>query len=435
MKKKELYQILPLFMVGICIAGMCVVGARIFAKKVLIGKLGIENYITCSLADYNWGDRLERTPLEEHKETDKSEQLEHLKGVLWEAQTSKTAEPEEDEAQTLLTRYKNKVLAAEKDIETYCNEKFLFYRQMRAISAGFDDIMNWDIAYARKEGSTYTLSTGYDYQAVEKTELTEYADNIIAQEKIAEDAGVEFLYVQYPYRVDEENSQVPWGASAYENENADRMLSKLSDAKVDVLDLRKELLKTGWDYDSGFYDTDGHWTTRSGFLSAGIVADYLNKRYNFAYDARYFDETQYDVRSYSVNSYMVEEEVELFLPDFETSLSVRDAYRDVEYHGNFKEACLDMTKAETTEYSSVLTAYSASRIRNSYLFEYQNEMPVNNQKRILITSDSFSWHLIPYLALDTAYIDYVYKMTPEQLEYYIEEFEPDMVIVMDKPYY
>jgi hypothetical protein len=41
--------------------------------------------------------------------------------------------------------------------------------------------------------------------------------------------------------------------------------------------------------------------------------------------------------------------------------------------------------------------------------------------------------LIPYLALDTDVIDYVYKMTPEQLEYYIEELKPDMVIVMDRP--
>jgi len=45
MKKKKLYQILPFVMVGICVAGMCAVGVRIFAKKVMIGKLGIENII------------------------------------------------------------------------------------------------------------------------------------------------------------------------------------------------------------------------------------------------------------------------------------------------------------------------------------------------------------------------------------------------------
>lgn len=60
MKKKKLYQILPLFLSGVCVLGMCAVGTRIAAKKILIGKLGIENYVTCALADYNWGDRLER---------------------------------------------------------------------------------------------------------------------------------------------------------------------------------------------------------------------------------------------------------------------------------------------------------------------------------------------------------------------------------------
>ena len=441
MKKKKLYQIFPMIMVGICVAGMCAVGVRIFAKKVLIGKLGIENYITCTLADYNWGDRLERTlPEEQTSETEKSEQLLWLEAILEGAPQQKTEAEEDSEAgvgekSSLLTRYTDKVSAAEDDINKYCNEKFLFYRQMRGISSCFDDMMNWEIAYARKTGSTYTLATGYDYQAVEETDLTEYANNVIAQQKIAEDAGVDFLYVQYPYRVDEENSQVPWGASSYENENVDRMLLQLSDASVEVLDLRKALLDAGWDYNSGFYNTDGHWTTRSGFLSAGIVANYLNVNYGFDYDETYYDEASYDVRNYSVNSYMVNEEVELFLPDFDTKLSVVDAYRDVEYQGIFEEACFDMTKADTKEYSSVLTAHSASRIRNSYLFEYHNEMPVNNHKRILITSDSFSWHLIPYLALDTEYVDYVYKMTPEQLEYYIDELKPDMVIVMDKPYY
>ena len=60
-----------------------------------------------------------------------------------------------------------------------------------------------------------------------------------------------------------------------------------------------------------------------------------------------------------------------------------------------------MSKADTEEYSTVLTAYSASRIRNSYLFEYQNQKATNNQKRILVCSNSFCWHLVPYLALDT----------------------------------
>lgn len=435
MKKKELYHILPMIMVGICVAGMFAVSVRIFAKKVLIGKLGIENYITCTLADYNWGDRLERTPSAEQTEG-KSEQLLHLEEVLEDApQQENTSKADAGEEQTLLTRYRDKVSAAESDINTYCNEKFLFYRQMRGISAGFDNIVDWELAYARKTGSTYTLLDGYDYQAVEETDLTEYVGKVIKQQEIAESADVEFLYVQYPYRVDGLNSQVPWGAASYENENVDHALSMLTDASVDVLDLREALPAAGWDYNSGFYDTDGHWTTRSGFLSAGIVADYLNTNYGFAYEEACFDETNYDVRSYSVNSYMVDEEVELFLPDFDTKLSVLDAYRDVEYQGTFEEACFDMTKADTTEYSSVLTAYSASRIRNSYLFEYHNELTVNNQKRILITSDSFSWHLIPYLALDTEYVDYVYKMTPEQMQYYIDELKPDMVIVMDKPYY
>lgn len=442
MKQKKLYQILPFVIIGICVAGTCMVGTRIFAKKVLIGKLGIENYVTCMLADYNWGDRMERRVPEETAKQTAPERLGELEQILAEAPASADAkapeEVSEDLKQTgllseIAEKWDRKVTTAEDDITKYCNDKFMLYRQLREISSGFDRVMGWNLAYARKTGTTYTLNTGYDYQAVETMDMAEYAGRVIAERDAAEAAGAEFLYVQYPYRVDEENSQVPWGASACENENADQMLGMLSDASVDTVDLRKALTDRGWEYDSGFYETDGHWTTRSGFYSAGILADYLNENYGFSYHNSYFDESSYDVRRYSANSYMVKEEVELFLPDFETEFCVIDAYRDAFYEGSFAESCFDMTKADTKEYSSVLTAYSASRIRNSYLFEYQNRGQVGNEKRILVCSDSFSWHLIPYLALDTRYVDYVYKITPEQMAYYVEKLQPDMVIVLDRP--
>lgn len=446
-KQKDLYQILPFVIMGICMIGTCVIGVRIFARKVLIGKLGIENYVTCALADYNWGDRLERTlPSEPERETVQTVQalsvrLTELEEILEGAPEAADAEepaadaPEQGSIAGLAEKWSDKVLAAEDDITKYCNDKFMFYRQLRQISSGFDALAGWELAYARTGGSTYTLKTGYDYQAVEAADLTSYADTLIRNRDIAKQAGTDFLYVQYPYRVDRENSQVPWGASSFENENADDMLELLRTAGVDVLDLRSGLPALGWQNDSGFYETDGHWTTRSGFLSAGIVAEYLNEQYAYAFDERFFDEANYSVERYSVNSYAVKEEVEIFIPQFETDFCVADAYRSAAYEGTFTDACFDMAKVDTEEYSSVLTAYSSSRIRNSYLFEYQNRKTTNNDKRILIASDSFSWHLIPYLALDVEYIDYVYKMTPAQLEYYIAKLQPDMVIVMDKPYY
>lgn len=433
MKEKKLYRILPVCMMGICVAGMCLVGVRIFAKKVFIGKLGIENYVTCMLADYNWGDRLERRIKPETDESTKPARLTELEEVLAKAPEPETASEDAETRQAgIFEKLSDKVFAAEDDITKYCNDKFLFYPQMRSISRGFDRIADWELAYARENDATYTLNTGFSYQAVPKKNVTEYTDGLIAQNEIAQEAGIDFLYVQYPYRVDEEKSQVPWGAAAEENANADAVLSRLEDASVDTLDLRTGLAEQGWTNNEGFYMTDGHWTTRSGFLSAGILADYLNREYGFSYDSGVFDEKNYDVRSYSLNSYAVQEEVELFLPAFETDMQVMDAYRSEFYEGTFADACFDMTKAETEEYSSVLTAYSASRIRNSYLFEYENRKETNNHKRILVSSDSFSWHLLPYLALDTDTIDYVYKMTPEQMEYYVEELQPDMVIILER---
>ena len=202
MNKKRLYQVLPMIMVGICVVGMCAVGVRIFAKKILIGKLGMENYITCTLADYNWGDRLARTMPTEEDVPEKSEELTRLEAILYTAPQGDVVAPQGDVAAPeadagtevgvgtgakaavdakgedveWMKRYTDKIFAAEDAINRYCNEKFLLYRQMRDISSGFDAVVGWNLAYARTTGSTYTLTTGYDYQAVEAADLAGYEE-------------------------------------------------------------------------------------------------------------------------------------------------------------------------------------------------------------------------------------------------------------------
>lgn len=223
---------------------------------------------------------------------EKPERLAELENVLSGAPQAENTQTEEAQ-DGILQSFKNKVMAAEDDIEKYCNDKFLLYTPMRKLSNNFDRLAGWKLAYARTEGTTYTLNTGFDYQAVKEKDMSAYAENILAEADAAEHAGIPFLYVQYPYRVDEENSQVPWGADSYENENADAVLEQLRGASVDTLDLREALNEAGWDNNTGFYETDGHWTTRSGFESAGILADYLNTQYGFSYDPYYFEENSY----------------------------------------------------------------------------------------------------------------------------------------------
>lgn len=63
---------------------------------------------------------------------------------------------------------------------------------MRSFSRGFDQVMSWDLAYARTNGTTYTLKTGFDYEAVEEKDMSDYADKIIAEANCAKKAGVDF---------------------------------------------------------------------------------------------------------------------------------------------------------------------------------------------------------------------------------------------------
>jgi len=79
--------------------------------------------------------------------------------------------------------------------------------------------------------------------------------------------------------------------------------------------------------------------------------------------------------------------------------------------------------------------YDAWRVRNDALVEIDNLQPDHNEdKKILLLYDSFSWPMMSYLATDIAEIDAIH--VPEftgSLRTYIEQTQPDLVIMLVTP--
>ena len=420
-------------MIGFLMLSLLLVGVRLLAKEILVDRLGMENRLLQVIADYTWGDVMEKHPSE--IEGEPSEELVFLHGIYEKtqalAQEEKTAQENEDAgSNTKLERLENKVLAAENKVEIYCTQKYAGYYAFKGINSLFDGLMCWEPVYARENGTEFFLKSGVAYTATEKCDMSEKAETIMAMAESASENGAGFLFVQPPYRTSGNSGIIPWGASSCENENADELLETLSSHGIGCLDLRSVMQDSGWSADGGFFLHDGHWTIPSALIAANEIMKELNQSMDCSYDSNLFEPQQFAVEQYSTNNIEAQEDVTMLLPSQATDLLFVDGYRNVQYRGTYEEACLDMDMLEE-ERSSALTIYSANRIRNSYLCAIYNQNTVNNPKRILILSNSFSWYIASFLALDTSEVVYSYYYdNVEAAETLIQELQPDTVLVL-----
>lgn len=431
--KHKFENIIVNSMIGFLMLSLLLVGVRLLAKEILVDRLGMENRLLQVIADYTWGDVMEKRPSE--IEGEPSEELVFLHGIYEKtqalAQEEKTAQENEDAgSDTKLERLENKVLAAENKVEIYCTQKYAGYYAFKGINSLFDGLMCWEPVYARENGTEFFLKSGVAYTATEKCDMSEKAETIMAMAESASENGAGFLFVQPPYRTSGNSGIIPWGASTCENENADELLETLSSHGIRCLDLRSAMQDSGWSVDGGFFLHDGHWTIPSALMAANEITKELNQSMDCSYDSNLFEPQQFAVEQYSTNNIEAQEDVTMLLPSQATDLLFVDGYRNVQYRGTYEEACLDMDMLEE-ERSSALTIYSANRIRNSYLCAIYNQNTVNNPKRILILSNSFSWYIASFLALDTSEVVYSYYYdNVEAAETLIQELQPDTVLVL-----
>jgi hypothetical protein len=418
---------------------LAMIGVRLFAKMVLVNKLNMDSPLLRVVADYSWGDVLEKetTPEAEHP-SEELQQLTGLYSLVNSEVTSQIAQQSGEETSvgggivSSLNKVLDKINTLEDNLETYSGTKFMPYVALETINDMFDGALGWSDVYARTEGTDYKLADGSKYSAVEPSTMEEKEERILTIGAQARESGAEFLYVQLPYKAGEDGDNVPWGASAYENQNADTLLQRLAGEQVDALDLRAALKEEGWQVEGGFYVADGHWTIPTAFLASKCIASRLNAGYGYAFGDEIFDRENYASVTYSTNNLAEPDEVEQLYPNFETDLIFRDGYRNTEYEGSYTESLLDMRMMADAR-STVLTIYMANRIRNSYLCSIENRLQTNNEgKRILVLSNSFSWYIAGFLALDTGevYYSYYYDNT-DAAGQIISNIAPDMVIYIE----
>lgn len=430
--KKNNTDIAAGIITGVCILFCVLIVCRMFAKEVLVDTLNIRNEFVSFAADYTWGDQLSDYPLEK-KLSGNSQEYVKLRMIYNDAHMEETVDDSKEVVVDIsfIHRYEEKINEMKSDINNYCNHHFLFRPYLTDLRMLYARIIHWNMAYARNEGDEYMLSNGVVDTAVAKNVGNEELD--LTVKNAAEKYGVNYLFLQYPYRVNYSDSYIPYGVENWCNENADAFLNALRECGGKSFDLREKMFENGWDNHEGYYITDKHWKTDSGFLAADILSKYLADNYDaFKYYPNHHDLTQYKVLNVNLNNPMIRENVNLYLPDFDTDFKFicleNSSEDDIEVDGSFVETLFDMTKIEDGRFSNVLTAYSVSNVGKSLLTEVVNKMENEHSGTILYISNSFSWHIIPYLAMDCDKIIFLHIDAKDKVEEIIANTKPDVVI-------
>lgn len=228
----------------------------------------------------------------------------------------------------------------------------------------------------------------------------------------------------------------------YANEGADEFLRKLSEDKIDYLDLREDILQSGIEPSDLFFDTDHHWTPRTAFWGFTQVVSFLNERYGLVLDEGYTDLNQYEQISYPQSflgslgkrtgyGYAGMDDFIVIKPMFETNLTYT-------WDGNTVTATFDETVLQTHWLSEDLGIeadhymvylggnYGEVRIKNNLY---------GNGPKILMIKDSFMLPLAAFLSTTVG------EMKLIDLRYYeggslyelVPMYQPDIVLVSVSP--
>lgn len=293
----------------------------------------------------------------------------------------------------------------------------------------------------------YKLSDGYLTFADRKQEqaerigsLADFADFVRAQ-------GSEFLYIQSPGKsnpfADKELSGID-----YTNANADELLQGLRERNIDVYDLRSDLHEAvgdaGWH--QAFFRTDHHWKPSTALWAARRVAEKLANDYGVDVNFSHLAPEDYEVVRYE-NYFLGSQgkkvtlantepdDFDVYYPRFSTHLYAKIPSRSVDGEGDFT-ILYDKAALGTGDFynDSPYSMYGYGDQAEIIVHNYENENL--RDKKILLIHDSMLDTAMPFLVMglkDLRELDI--RHFKGSVQRYVEEYKPDIVLVMYKPSY
>ena len=348
--------------------------------------------------------------------------------------------------------FSSTVFSAENKIESYSTKLLVGYHHMVLSAKEYNHMIGWNLPALVPDFNVLRLDNGYltfTVPYVEEQDIDQIANNLADFEIYLNQKNIDFCYISAGGKLCPYDKQTSQPYYNYTNENGDHLMAALKERNVTAIDIRDYMIANDLDWYDSYYKTDNHWKTETAFWAAGTISKLLNENCGFDFDDFYFSNSSYKFETYKdyfLGSHgrvvtLAEAELEDFTkitPLFDTNFSIEQPVYNLKKTGTYTETLFDdsafsrIANYSNTDFLSKIDAYGCAGISNTALTIIKNNLATDNQdKKILMLADSFSWYLTSYLACDVGEIHNIYlgEFTGS-IKSYIEEMQPDAVIML-----
>jgi len=446
---------------------------RFFTQEVLVDTLHIDNGVTRAiLFDMQSEDVTDDAALEDNQNgaldafyisDDPADETAAADTAASSAAAAETANQSADSTETYITKFENAASYFKTGVTNWATDNIAAYKFWVGVATGYNKALRWGVTPRDGYNSVVFLSDGYLTTFISAQDMTEKVDSLLDLKTLADDLDIDFLYVQYPFKICEADPES--GTLDFSNQNADQKLGMLRENDVSVLDLREAWQEDGGDnsaayHRSAFYITDHHWRAETGLWAAGTIAGYLNESFGFQIDLSVYapDRYRYDLYearflgSYGRQATLALTEPEdftLVYPNFKTSFdfpllnAVRNAQLTEEQqqtlealyekeralNGSF-EMFFDYSMLEPGDYYNKDTYCTYTDSVNDLVYIHNNL--VTNGEKVLFLRDSYGRTCVPFFALG---VENTLRIRPDSFggswQAYLEAEQPDVVVVLE----
>jgi hypothetical protein len=331
------------------------------------------------------------------------------------------------------------VEGVEDKLESYTTELLVLQSMIVEWANSYENFIGWNISSFEEYNSVVELSDGYLTSYVSKQDTSQQYEALAELNDFCQDGGIDFLYVQAPYKISEYDDTDVSGTVDFSNQNADELLEQLDDVGIDYYDIRETIHENNLYNHDLFYRTDHHWLTTTGLWAAQNILAYCNENYGWNADLSLLDANQFDYVTYEdwflgskgkkmTLSRCQPDDFTLLYPKYNTGFHYYVPTEEIDTIGDYS-VVYDMSQIDECDYYNK-NPYGGCNYGDQPLIQIENQLTADNHK-ILIISDSFSDCMISCLALAEKNVDSIdLRYFDGSLKAYIEESPPDIVMVM-----
>lgn len=255
-------------------------------------------------------------------------------------------------------------------------------------------------------------------------------------------SDTKLLYLQFPWKVESLNEQLPRGVKDYTNQKASALLGALESRGVATFDLRESILEQRLDNHALFFRTDHHWLPSTGLWAAGEVCKKLNADFGYSADVSLIERDDFKTALYA-DSFLGSEGKRVGkyyagLDDYETLLPKETT----DFYFYYTAGNMSFQKRGRFEDTLVFGKYLEGDdlfVKNPYMYYLGGDhgltviqnMQAPKGKKLLVAGDSFCAAFLPFLAMsanaEIRFIDL--RHFEGSFMDYVAEYQPDTVMI------